>query len=569
MPEVGAPLAELPFGGFPSALLVDSVSGITYLANPGADSVDAYRTGSLLAAIPVGTDPSALAEDAVRELVYVVNSGSENLTVLSGAERIATIAVGADPTAEAWDASNGWLYVANSYSATVSVVNGTERTATIQVPGDPSAVAYDADRGWIYVVEPGTGSVSILNGTHLVRTVTGLDDPTGEVADGPWVYVIDSDPGEVTVFNGSGAVGNLTGLGANSMVVGPQGLLDVAEGSADRVVVVDGSSVEAEVNLSSAPGALAFDRVTGRLYAALPASREIAAIDGVRCVGVADLPYAPSLLGFDPTGAILVGAGPVPAPATGGTIEFLSTLLATGGLAVSPSGDPAGSVDVGTPERLNASIWATGNGTDRSSIDVEPSTGLACPTVPEGTSEFGTLALGFECTPEAAGQYAVTVNVTDAGGNSVWSRADLQVFSTPRSAVPVAEVDGAAGATYAYLNSTVTFRASVLGGTGSYAPFSWTGLPPGSCRAVNGTAVTCLVLGAGRFELSASTRDSNGIPAASPPLAFDIFAPPSVQGAPAATQASADVDQMVGFASNGTVGTGGAPAISWSGLHGP
>ncbi len=571
--EVGYERADLPVGSSPAAVLLDGPRGLTYVANEGSNNVSVLVPGTPTTSVAVGTAPVALVPDGTEGWVYVLNSGSANVTLLSGASREATFPVGGGPVAGVVDPANGFLYVANANSGTVSVVNGTERVATIRVGGDPTYLALDPTRGWVYVVEPTAGVVRILNGTRVAGTLVGFSDPTGALYDpaNGFVYIADSGNFQVVVLNGTSVVANRTGLSVGSMAVGPGGRVYAAEPGADRVAVLNGTSVAGVVNLTGSPGAMAYDPGNGYVYAPLYGDGfgpgTLAAIRGTTLVGSAPVSVAPEWAAFDPSGAVLAVAGTVPGAAPAGAVAWLSAMLAISAPSLDPVGNPAGSVDVGSTETLAATLWAPGNGTDRFALSAAPSSGLSCapPTAANG-SAFGTLDLGVLCVPGSPGRYVVALTVVDAGGASVGARIAIQVDPDPTTGLPVAEAGGNPAATYAYVGSTVGFSAATTGGTGSYAPLLWSGTPVGSCHVVTAVTLSCVLSAPGHFDVTAATEDSNGVGSVSPPLPFDVFRPPTIDGAPATTRTSADVGETVGFVTNGTVGTGVAPAFLWLGL---
>ncbi|MHB8351555.1 MAG: YncE family protein [Thermoplasmata archaeon] len=575
VPEVGTPLVQFPVGSFPSSVLVDPTSGLTYVANEMTDNVTVISGGAKIASIGVGVAPVALVANGAGGLVYVIQSGSANVTVISGQSREATIAVGSVPTAGAFDPVHDLLYVANSNSGTVTVVNGTERVATVRLGGDPTYLAVDPSRGWVYVLEPTTGVVKILNGTRVEATVTGFVDPSGALYDptNGYLYVGDRGDSRIVVLNGSVPVDNFTSAGVGSLTLGPAGTVYAAGTGTDQVAVINGTTVEGVVNLSGSPGSLVFDAASGYIYATVYGNGfqpgAIEAIQGLRSVGSALVPLAPVVAAYDPSGALLVVAGAVPGEAPSGSVALVSTMLGVTAALLAPIGDPAGSADAGTPEAVTATLWAVGNGTDRVAVTVVGSVGLSCPSVAAtNNSTFGSLGLSVRCVPELPGLYRVGFNVTDAQRASVGSWVLLRVYPVPTTGVPVAQGGGQAAGTFAYVNGTVTFSAETTGGTGRFAPFLWNGVPPGHCAAPTATTLTCALTAPGHFEIRARTVDSNGVGALSPPLGFDVFLPPAVGGVPVATRAAVDIGEAVGFLASGTVGTGGAPSFTWNGAPG-
>lgn len=573
--EVGATLAHFPVGASPSAILVDASSGLTYIANEWSDNVTVISDGAVVASIAVGTAPVALVSGGTGGPVYVIASGSDNVTVISEKSREAVFAVGSVPTAAAFVPASGLLYVANSNAGTVTVVNGTERVATVRVGGDPTYLAVDPVRGWVYAVEPIAGVVKVLNGTRIQATISGFNDPTGALYDplNGYVYVTDSGNFQLTILNGSAALAHLSTADVGALALGPAGTVYAAGPGTDQVAVINGTALEGRVNLTGPAGSLTYDAANGYVYATLvgdgnpPGALE--AIEGLRSVGSTSVPFTPEMAAYDSAGALLVVVGTVPGQASAGSVAVLSTMLGITSVEWAPVGTPAGSADAGTTETITTTLWAVGNGTDHATLAMDPAGGLTCPSAPTvNNSSFASVGLEVRCVPETPGLYTVGFNVTDEQGSRVEARGVLRVFPVPATSVPVAEVGGGTDRPFAYVNGSVTFEAGTTGGTGRFAPLLWSGVPPGRCVEATATTLQCTLTGSGRFEIRASTVDSNGVVALSPPLAFEVFLPPYVDGAPAATRPAVDVGETVGFIDSGTVGTGGTPLYAWNGVPG-
>jgi hypothetical protein len=155
----------------------------------------------------------------------------------------------------------------------------------------------------------------------------------------------------------------------------------------------------------------------------------------------------------------------------------------------------------------------------------------------------------------ASGSFTVTVTVNDSSGGSTQASATLTV--NPPLAVTVTITPPSVS-----VGQTAWVNASATGGSGSYATYSYSGLPPG-CASANAGAVQCTPSGAGSFSITATVHDSIGGSATSSPVTMTVSAGLAV-GVSSAHNAT-DVGRPVTL--NATVSGGSGPySYAWSGL---
>ena len=123
------PIATFPVGSVPLGVAVNPMTGTTYVADAGDDTVSVLsgRTHQVIATVPVGSIPHGVAIDWVTNTIYVGNVASNTVTVIDGRTNQvkATIPVGAGPFGLA---VSGVLtrnvYVSNANGNTVQLIRG-------------------------------------------------------------------------------------------------------------------------------------------------------------------------------------------------------------------------------------------------------------------------------------------------------------------------------------------------------------------------------------------------------------------------------------------------------------
>lgn len=129
---------------------------------------------------------------------------------------------------------------------------------------------------------------------------------------------------------------------------------------------------------------------------------------------------------------------------------------------------------------------------------------IAYQNLPTGCSSAETVRL--LCIPSLAGQYNVSVTVTDALGRTVHASTLLSVAAIP--IVPVLIQDMFASPPAITLGQSSVLAVVVTGGS-SPLSYNYSGLPPG-CVSRNASSLTCEPTQVGRFTVSVIVTDSRG-----------------------------------------------------------
>jgi hypothetical protein len=129
----------------------------------------------------------------------------------------------------------------------------------------------------------------------------------------------------------------------------------------------------------------------------------------------------------------------------------------------------------------------------------------------------------LSCTPNEAGNFSISVEVTDVNGG--WTRAmfEYEILTEPSAGTPRASREAMD------VGQNVTFSSTATGGTGSYTSYEWTGLPATGCGDGQGSIVTCRVPSAGLLSVSVRITDTNGgTSPASPPVSVLVAPSPTI-----------------------------------------
>ncbi len=158
-----------------------------------------------------------------------------------------------------------------------------------------------------------------------------------------------------------------------------------------------------------------------------------------------------------------------------------------------------------------------------------------------------------------AGTFSVTATVTDSNGVSATSGAlGFTVYSDPTVGSVFASRSSAD------VGQAVTFTASGSLGTGTYATFTWSGLPTGCPVATTAQVICASVTAAATYSASVKVTDSNGFTSALRTTTFTVDSDPSIT-TPVASRSTSDVGQSTTFTASASGGSGGY-SYGWSGL---
>ncbi|MCI4323642.1 MAG: PKD domain-containing protein [Thermoplasmata archaeon] len=577
-------------GSLPFGVAYDSGRGEVFVTNYESNSVSVINdtTDRVVDTISVGQGPLGIAYDPGTSELYVADYGnpsippfgSNNVTVISDTNNsvvdtvaLATVAgVAADPDSDAYDPATGQVFVTAFGSAAVFAINDTTFSALVQVAVAPfpDGVAYDAETGQVLVTSMGTaiGSVNVINETDdlVVATVTTGGDSEGVAVDpatGQW-FVPNSNSKSVSVISDvSDAVVETLGAGESPDWIAYDsgtGQLFVPQSVSNNVSVISGLSF----------GTAAFTvNSTLALDASSSASADIGQSVDIQGTGFGS---SQSILTFTlgsvslnctraTTGYCIGGALTTSPQGLFGAQFTVPTVPAPGVYRVTVvdgDGHTATARITVTAAPILGAITAT-----RTTLDVGQSTtlGLASSSgsgglsyawigLPTGCTSPG--AASFNCTPTVAGNFSLTVQVTDSNGDSVNSTSlGLTVDPDPVATTPIATApEGESDA-----GQSVTFTTTESLGSGTYTATTWFGLPNGCVG--NTVSVTCSGndLPAGQYSISVSVTDSSGYSSApSQALGFRVNPDLTVAG-PSASRPSADVGQSVTFSASASSGS--------------
>jgi YVTN family beta-propeller protein len=575
-----------PVGGGPTALALDPTSGAIFVANSNTGNVSVLSGASLsvVATIGAGAEPWAMTYDPANGEVYVANENGDNVTVFNAATYAvdASVVVGSDPDALQYDPGTGTVYVANSYSFNVSVISDTNNTVlgSVRVGDRSDGLAYDPRLGEVFVANAVPDTVSVINDSSLTLVATI------HVGTGPGPLLYDPSSGLLYVLNYySNNVSVISEL-SNSVVavlpvgVAPDGAL--LENATGAILIEDRASENLTVlaptpyatvpfdvtsTLALPPGTPSVDigelvTVSGTGYGDLSGIQafELGPESGITCLSAAVGTCGPSgvlTTAANGTFSVTFRVPSVPNAGTylltltdaAGNSANLSVIVNLGPSVVSLNASVS-VLDLGASTTLRV-VAAGGSGTY----------GYTWAGLPAGCS--GGSSATLICQPGRAGNYSVSVTVTDSDG--VWALSPsvgITVHPDPEVSLPVGTpLSGAVDA-----GQRVTFTALARNGSGSYTSFAWQGLPA-LCTGVDTAIVTCSgsALLARTYSISATVTDSTGTTSsASPSLVFVVNPDPFV-GLPHPDHPSADVGQTVAW-SDANIAGEGIHNYTWLGL---
>jgi len=195
-----------------------------------------------------GVAPTGMAYDPAKGEIFVGTESGSNVTIVNDTTDtiVGTIShVGDDPWSLAYDSGKGEIFVANLFGAVlnsnVTVINDTTDSivARINIGQSPSGeIVYDSGKGEVFVPNYGSDNVSVIS--DATNTVVA------SIYTGTFAWGSAYDPAADEIF-----VGNFNGDFENITVIS-----DVTDTTVGSIFPV-----------GTAPSSLAFDPVTGDLYA--------------------------------------------------------------------------------------------------------------------------------------------------------------------------------------------------------------------------------------------------------------------------------------------------------------
>jgi YVTN family beta-propeller protein len=292
-------------GSYPHALLADPHRERMILASDGLTTFAGPRIVETIGA-SLGLSAAAAAADTgyLYLLVRPPRWPADRIMVVNGLERIASLPTRGFGSAVTVNPASGLAYVADRLHDKVRVISGTEVIATVGVGEVPSFVAANPATGLVYVVNasgsaPGLGAVDVLSGTEWLAWVPA-GDYTGEVVANPatgYVYVANrgSPPdylGSIDVLSGTRRLATLpAGRYPHALVVNPAtGYVYASNRESEDITVYRELAQILTLSLSGPPQDACLDPTTGYVYVAEEGDR-VAVVSGTQVL--AELPVAP------------------------------------------------------------------------------------------------------------------------------------------------------------------------------------------------------------------------------------------------------------------------------------
>lgn len=175
--------ATLTVGMQPSAVAINTTTGIAVVANRGSGTISLIDLGTntvLGTPIPVGTSPTGVAVDNERNLAVVANNGNDTISVVDLATSavvtitsptptgsttpLKPVSVGVNPLTGLALVANQSTNAATVIDLTTNTVAGTVGDSTRPVStGATPGVAIEPRLNWAIVTPGGAGSISIVD----------------------------------------------------------------------------------------------------------------------------------------------------------------------------------------------------------------------------------------------------------------------------------------------------------------------------------------------------------------------------------------------------------------------
>lgn len=365
-------------GTGPDAVAYDPRLALAIVAAGGSDVVTLVDAGSarVVGTETVGRGPDGVAYDPETSRVVVANRLSDNVSVLNGSDLVPVGSVGAGTGPGALVVSaTGTVYVPNPLESNVTVFDDLDLAPFASLPtgGDPVGGAWDPYLGQIFIVDARTDDLAEIHDASasvvgriplgavpeqlaLVPDYPAPDEDAFAVADGP---------GEnLSLFAADNAswVGSLSlgGLAEGLAYRDPTELWgasrSVGGGSGNLSTFATANGTElTRALLGAAPGPLAYDPATERVFVTEPLARAVAVFNGssgslvtIVQLGSAANGTGPSAydVAIDPvTDDAFVSSGPANASVSvlngsSGAVEAtLATPAGPEGMSYAPNGD--------------------------------------------------------------------------------------------------------------------------------------------------------------------------------------------------------------------------------------
>ncbi|GAB3137433.1 YncE family protein [Amycolatopsis stemonae] len=277
---------SIDLGGTPTAVAVNPVTGLAYVADPdaGAVSVVDPRGPTVAGVLDVGGEPGDVAVDAKANRIYVANAKAGTVVVLDGRthDLVSVVGAGAGASTLAVDEQANRVYAASGGTGTLAVLDGVSCTLAALVPGPkPSlaGVAVDPGRKLAYCASTSTDSVEVfsIDSGKFVASVKVGARPTAVAvhAESGTVYVANSGIHHMSIVDAATRTERKTVLlrSESSALAVHQGTNTVyTNGGQNGLSRVDGGTgtLTGELSLGVNPGDVAVDQRTRTVYVTDP-----------------------------------------------------------------------------------------------------------------------------------------------------------------------------------------------------------------------------------------------------------------------------------------------------------
>lgn len=546
-----APIVTVPSAYTPTFAQFDPLTGEVYISEEGGANISALNgtTHAVGHDISTGTQAFWSAANPSNATAYVggvcpgASVGSLNTTTgqIGGCP---TVSIGGqegtfDPVDHRLFISDGYsrVYALNLTSGVYSVFANLGTSPYVPYP---QGLAWSPVNDSLFVVNEFWDNVTVLNassGAYITSVPVGYS---------PWGAIYDPFDGSVWVADDGGSYVSRINVSsdtvATSIAVGgaPENLaLDAAtqqvyvvlSQSPGKVVVVGAANdtVAATLTVGSYSQGVAIDSADQLVFVTNTGSSNVSVIDalGLQVVTSVATVALPTGISYDSASrTVTVSAADIPA------LNLLRPTLSAGPDLTEFTASPA-LINLGNSTRLTATV-ARGNG----------SLSYVFSGLPSGCSSVN--ASSFNCTPTAAGNFTVRVNVTDQTGHSVTGTTGLSVIDH------LSIVSLTAQPSTLDLGMAANLTATILGAAPPFT-YEWSGLPMG-CASQNTSTISCTANQTGTFDVQLRVLDAAGL-ARSSGVTLTVDAAPRV-GSLVANLTELDLGEIVQFVATDAGGTG-------------
>lgn len=160
------PVAEIPVGQFPWAVVTDPRKPAVYVTNAVSESVSVIDTGTnqVVQTVPIGSSPEGIAVTSDGSRLYVGAAESVSVIDVGSLRLSSSIPVSHEARGVAVTSDGSTVYATDRQGNTVSVID-TKReqiVATARVGREPDGVAVSPDGSRVFVANSRSDTVSVI-----------------------------------------------------------------------------------------------------------------------------------------------------------------------------------------------------------------------------------------------------------------------------------------------------------------------------------------------------------------------------------------------------------------------